>query len=84
MKKQVLNQLESLIKNLNKKNERHEGYEYVMHKPNNYARGHYSLNVEYKMVFSTDMKDFMNFALQNDVLLRLGLFNDGKPYIDFQ
>lgn len=84
MKKQVLNQLESLIKNLNKKNERHVGYEYVMHKPNNFARGHYSMMVEYKMVFTPDMKDIMNFALQNGVLLRLGLFNNGKPYMDFQ
>lgn len=84
MKKQVLNQLESLIKNLNKKNERHEGYEYAMHKPMNYARGHYSMNVEYKMVFSTDMKDIMNFVLQNGILLRLGQFKDGRPYMDFQ
>lgn len=84
MKKQVLNQLESLIKNLNKKNERHDGYEYVMHKPNKFAHGRYSMIVEYKMVFSTDMKEIMNFAIQNGVLLRLSFFKNSKPYMDFQ
>lgn len=84
MKKQVLNQLESLIKNLNKKNECHDGYEYVMHTPYKYARGRYSMIVEYKMVFTTDMKYIMDFVIQNDVLLRLGCFNNRKPYMDFQ
>ena len=84
MNKQVLNQLENLIKDFNVKNEKN-ATEYVMEKPVQYKRGHYSVNVKYDMVFSTDMKVIMKFVQENRLILRLGFFKStAEPYMDFQ
>lgn len=84
MKKQVFKQLESLIKNLNEKNEKYSTVKYEMGKPNHFMRGRYSVIITYDMVFSTDMNDIMNFVLNNGLLLRLGVYRTGKPYMDIQ
>ena len=84
MTKQVLNQLESLIKDFNVKNEKFSN-EYVMEKPVQFKRGHYSVNVKYDMVFSTDMAKIMKFVQENHLILRLGFFTStAEPYMDFQ
>lgn len=84
MNKQVLNQLECLIKDLNVKNERH-ATEYVIEKPVQFMRGKYSVNVKYDMVFSTDMAVIMKFVQENHLMLRLGFFaSTAQPYMDFQ
>ena len=87
MKKQVLNQLESLIKKFNAKNIELFGDEYVyeMQKPNQYKRGHYAVIIEYKkMVSSVDMRDIMKFVIDNNLLLRLGTYRCGQAYMDIQ
>lgn len=85
MKKQVLNQLESLIKKFNEKNVALTGDEYVMEKPTQYKRGCYSMNVKYRMVYSMDMLEIMDFVKQNNLLLRLGYYDYTQtPYMDFQ
>lgn len=84
MKKQVLKQLESLIKNFNEKNENYLAGKYEMAKPCQFMRGEYQVNIAYDMVFSTDMNDIMNFVLNNGLLLRLGVYPTGKPYMDIQ
>lgn len=85
MKKQVLNQLESLIKKFNAKNIELVGDEYVMQKPTQYKRGHYSVNIEYKIFYSMDMRDLMEFVIKNNLLLRLGFYeNSSQPYMDIQ
>lgn len=84
MKKQVLNQLESLIKKFNEKNVRYDS-EYVMEKPMQYMRGHYSVNIRYNMFYSTDMKELMEFIMMNGLILRLGFYNNiSQPYLDIQ
>jgi hypothetical protein len=85
MKKQVLNQLESLIKKFNAKNIELNGDEYVMQKPFQYKHGHYSVNIEYKLFYSMDMRDLMEFVIKNNLLLRLGFYeNSSQPYMDIQ
>ena len=85
MTKQILNQLESLIKKFNAKNIELSGDEYVMQKPIQYKRGHYSVNIEYKLFYSTDMHDLMEFVIKNNLLLRLGFYeNSSQPYMDIQ
>ena len=84
MNKQVLNQLENLIKDFNVKNEKN-ATEYVMEKPVQFMRGHYSVNVKYDMVFSNDMAVIMKFVQENHLRLRLGfLTSTANPYMDFQ
>ena len=84
MTTQVLNQLESLIKDFNVKNEKH-ATEYVMMKPVQFKRGHYSVNVKYDMVFSTDIAVIMKFVQEKHLILRLGFFTStAQPYMDFQ
>lgn len=82
MKKQVLNQLESLIKKFNKANERHE-HVYIMEKPIQFKRGHYSLNIRYTMVYSLDMKELMEFIRENGLMIRLGFYEyKSQPYMN--
>ena len=85
MTKQVLNQLESLIKKFNAKNIELVGDEYVMQKPCQYKRGNYAVNIEYKLFYSQDMRDLMEFVIKNNLLLRLGFYEcRTQPYIDIQ
>lgn len=86
MKKQVLNQLESLIKKFNAKNIEllGEEYAYKMQKPIQFKRGRYAVNIEYKMICSPDMRDLMEFIIANNLLLRLSTYNEGQAYIDLQ
>ena len=82
MKKQVLNQLESLIKKFNEKNVRF-ATEYVMEKPFQFKRGHYSVNIRYDMFYSVDMKELMEFIMMNGLILRLGFYKaSSQPYLD--
>lgn len=84
MKKQVLVQLESLIKKFNEKNVRF-ATEYVMEKPMQYKRGYYSVNIRYDMFYSVDMKELMEFIMKNGLILRLGFYNKiSQPYMDIQ
>lgn len=83
MKKQVLNQLESLIKKFNKENEHHGHVVYEMERPIQYKRGHYSLDIRYTMVYSLDMKELMEFIRENGLMIRLGFFEHiAKPYME--
>lgn len=85
MKKQVLNQLESLIKKFNEKNVPLTGDEYVMEEPCQYMRGRYSVNIKYRMFYSLDMVELMKFATENKLLVRLGFYsNSAQPYMDIQ
>lgn len=85
MKKQVLNKLESLIKKFNEKNAELVGDEYVMQKPFQYKRGCYSVNIEYRIFHSMDMRELMEFAQANNLLIRLGFFeSSSQPYMDIQ
>ena len=85
MKKQVLNQLESLIKKFNEKNVALTGDEYVMEKPIQYKRGHYSVNIQYRIFYSLDMLELMKFVQANGLLLRLGFYDStSQPYMDIQ
>jgi hypothetical protein len=85
MKKQVLNQLESLIKKFNEKNVSLTGDEYVMEEPCQYKRGRYSVNIKYRMFYSLDMIELMKFAMENNLLVRLGFYsNSAQPYMDIQ
>ena len=86
MKKQILNQLESLIKKFNAKNIEliGEEYAYKMKKPNQYKHGHYAVIIEYKMFNSPDMRDMMEFVIANNLLLRLGTYSCGQAYMDIQ
>ena len=85
MKKQVLNQLESLIKKFNEKNVALTGDEYVMEKPIQYKRGYYSVNIQYRMFYSLDMLELMRFVQANGLLLRLGFYDStSQPYMDIQ
>lgn len=84
MKKQVLNQLESLIKKFNEKNVRF-ATEYVMEKPSQFKRGNYSVNIRYDMFYSVDMKELMEFIMMNGLILRLGFYKrSSQPYLDIQ
>lgn len=84
MKKQVLNQLESLIKKFNEKNVRF-ATEYVMEKPLWFKRGHYSVNIRYDIFYSVDMKELMEFIMTNGLILRLGFYkSSSQPYLDIQ
>jgi hypothetical protein len=85
MKKQVLNQLESLIKKFNDYNTSLGYEEYVMDKPIQYKRGRYSVNIRYNMFFSIDMRDLMEFIRENGLILRLGYYtSSAQPYMDIQ
>ena len=82
MKKQVLNQLENLIKKFNKKNECYE-HVYIMEKPFQYKRGRYSVNIRYTMVYSLDMKELMEFIRENGLMIRLDYYKlSGQPYME--
>ena len=85
MKKQVLNQLESLIKKFNEKNVSLTGDEYVMEEPCQYKRGYYSVNIRYRLFYSLDMAELMKFVTENNLIVRLGFYsNIAQPYMDIQ
>ena len=84
MKKQVLNEIENLVKKFNEKNEVHSE-QYTM-KPFQYKRGGYSLKIEYGMFFSSDMAELMELVMKNKLLLRLGTYSghDRLAYLEIQ
>jgi len=83
MKKQVLSQIEALVKQFNKKNEE-RGKVYAM-SWNRFQRGHYSVKIEYSIFFSTDLEVLMKVITTNGLLMFLGTYNNSDiAYVSIQ
>ena len=83
MKKQVLSQIDTLVKQFNKKNEK-RGKVYAM-SWNRFQRGHYSVKIEYSIFFSTDLEVLMKVITTNGLLMFLGTYNNSDiAYVSIQ
>lgn len=73
MKKQVVKELEKLVKGFNAKNENLDMKPYELTKPDQFKRGHYTITLEYKMMPSTDLTKLMEFAKENGLTVWLSM-----------
>ena len=85
MKKQVLNEIENLVKKFNEKNLKFSNKAYIM-KAEQFKRGHYVVKIEYRLFYSTDLMELMTIIKDNNLLMWLGVYSmENTPgYIEIQ
>ena len=72
MKKQVVKELEKLVKGFNAKNENFDIKPYEL-KQDQFKRGYYSIDLEYEIMPSTDLTNFMEFVKENNLTVWLSM-----------
>lgn len=82
MKNQLAKQIESLVKEFNAKNEKHNNVYEMKVIP--FGRGEKAIHIDYTLFFSTDMKVLMSFVCHNHLIMMLGTYNGNGAYIDIQ
>ena len=82
MKKQIVNEIEKLVKEINVRHKANgrNGYKFSTTK---FGRGKYTVYIEYTEIFySTELKGIMEICTKNDLLASLGAttLKDGSVY----